>query len=425
MATVSPTPRTTSITLASPSAGPFDVGFRLFEADALKVWVDSEVNTNFTVTATFVNGYDDAAKITFGATLATSTVIVIDGNMIPARDDDYLNGPGLVSLMNIELARAWATLSELKMRLDRAALGLDPALTLEDVQGIVAAAGSVPAPTGGQTGYLMQATGAGAYGWISRATALGAALEAVRGLTPAADRLAYFNGPAGAALATFTAFARSLLDDPDATTMQATLGLVPGTNVQAQNAILSQIAGLGDPNAARLVFWDDTAGSGGAMSYLILGAGLSISGSIIAAALNPLTIWSAASGTQNDWTVPGGTTEIEVIFDRASLNATGRVLVQMMVGGLAVSTGYTGGGTSAGITNAFAQPSLTGSVVGVGKQRITRREGKSGAATWIMDNGAGGGTGSVTLAGEVTGIRVLAGAGAFNTPVGGINVAIR
>jgi hypothetical protein len=168
--------------------------------------------------------------------------------MTPARDDDYLNGPGLVDLMNVELGRAWATLSELKMRLDRAALGLDPALTLEDVQGIVAAAGSVAAPTGGQTGYLMQATGAGAYGWISRAVALGAALEAVRGLTPAADRLPYFNGPSGAALATLTSFARTLLDDADQATMLATLGAQPAA------AILASLAGLASVAAGDLFY---------------------------------------------------------------------------------------------------------------------------------------------------------------------------
>jgi acetolactate decarboxylase len=42
-------------------------------------------------------------------------------------------------------------------------------------------------------------------------------------------------------LATFTAFARTFLDDVDAAAVQTTLGLVPGTNVQAYDAELAAI----------------------------------------------------------------------------------------------------------------------------------------------------------------------------------------
>jgi hypothetical protein len=54
---------------------------------------------------------------------------------------------------------------------------------------------------------------------------LSAALSTVGGLTPAADQLAYYTGAASAALTTLTTFARSLLDDTDASTMRTTLGL--------------------------------------------------------------------------------------------------------------------------------------------------------------------------------------------------------
>lgn len=55
--------------------------------------------------------------------------------------------------------------------------------------------------------------------------ALSAALSSVGGLTPAADRLAYYTSATEATLATLTSFARSILDDEDAPATRTTLGL--------------------------------------------------------------------------------------------------------------------------------------------------------------------------------------------------------
>ena len=73
---------------------------------------------------------------------------------------------------------------------------------------------------------------------------LDATLTALADVTTASDKVIYATGVDTFGTSTLSAFGRTLIDDADATTARATLGVVIGTNVQAYDAGLLSIAGL-------------------------------------------------------------------------------------------------------------------------------------------------------------------------------------
>lgn len=134
MATVPKNTRSTVINLSMTSAGPFDIGFRLFDSDAVKVYVDGVEATAFTLAAAYANGFDDAATITFTSDVTAPAVITIEAALVPWREKDLVNGDrNLVAHLNVELARIVSSLAEIRRDVDRAIRGFDP---LDPVFGI-------------------------------------------------------------------------------------------------------------------------------------------------------------------------------------------------------------------------------------------------------------------------------------------------
>jgi microcystin-dependent protein len=86
--------------------------------------------------------------------------------------------------------------------------------------------------------------------WIKAFPESSDSLEAVRVLTPAADRVAYYTGTNTASLMTVTAFARTLLDDANVTTMRATLG------AQATHPNLTALSSAASPATNTLAYFN-------------------------------------------------------------------------------------------------------------------------------------------------------------------------
>lgn len=91
-------------------------------------------------------------------------------------------------------------------------------------------------------------------------------LAAIAALASAADKMPYATGPNAWALATLTPFARTILDDPDATSVLNTLGVVSGNAplVQEYTTATGGVTGAARPAGAKGVLIKKMIGAGGA-----------------------------------------------------------------------------------------------------------------------------------------------------------------
>jgi hypothetical protein len=172
MSTLANTPRFQTITLASATAGPFDITLRLF-SDDLRVTVNDVETEDYTLTLTLADGFTDDATILFDAALESGDVVVIEPTLPAEREVNYSDTePGLTRKLNIELVRIWSVLQQFARDFARG-LKLPSNATQET---------NIPAPTAGRQVLASNAANDG-FEWGPGLTDI----ETVAGLTAEID----------------------------------------------------------------------------------------------------------------------------------------------------------------------------------------------------------------------------------------------
>lgn len=228
---------------------------------------------DFTVVGNFIQDGDTIVGAFGGGTVilntaVSSSTVVIDRLIVDTRESDYgATGPLPPNALNSDLDKLTARDQDIIARLGAGVgLGLSAANVRDIVAAFLAAGANVTLTRVGDT-LTVAASGGGGGSDTDAWTDIGsipATIVALAALTPAADRLAYFNGTSTAALTTLTAFARTLLAGADAATMRTALGLgsaallssagvlQPSNNLSDVSAVATARTNLGLGSAALL-----------------------------------------------------------------------------------------------------------------------------------------------------------------------------
>ena len=235
------------------------------------------------------------------------------------------------------------------------------------------------------------------------------------------------SGSGSIALTTSPVFTTPNLGTPSAVTLTSATGLPLSTGVTGQLPLANGGTGanLVDPNADRILFWDDSAG---AMTFLTAGTGLSISGTTLTATGSGGTVTSVSgTGTVNGITLTGTVTSSGSLTLGGSLS--GVSLSTQVTGTLPVANGGTGqtsyvnGELLIGNTtgNTLTKSTLTaGSGISItnGNGSITiAASGGGGTVTSVSGTGTVNG---ITLTGSVTSSGSLTLGGTLSGAIGGI-----
>jgi hypothetical protein len=194
---------------------------------------DGTITTSDLAFTPYTSGGTDVAVADGGtgassASAARTNLGLVIGTDVEAHDADLTTIAGLSPTNDDVIQRkagAWANRTIAQLLVDLAAVGT----TFQPLDSDLTAIAALSTTTFGRS-LLALADAAAARTALSLVPgtdvqAFDAELAALAGLTSAANKLPYFTGSGTAALADLSAFARTFLDDADAATVRATLGV--------------------------------------------------------------------------------------------------------------------------------------------------------------------------------------------------------
>jgi len=297
---------------ATASQTAFAVPFEFFSDSDIKLYQNGTLKTlttHYTLTGAGVEGGGTLTLVS-GATLSDDILIVRD---IPVERQGDFPGSGIfdVASLNTQLDKLTAMVRDLETRIDRRLLRLpvtDLPETLSDIPAKATRASKVLGfdadgqPTAVENGGTGDAALWGNItGTLASQTDLQSALDAkaddshTHAISDITSLQATLDGKQASGSYAAASHSHAI---SDVTGLQTALdGKADTGSYQVSDALLDDIAALSDPNADRLLFWDDSAGE---LVWLTIGTNLTISGTTLNAS-------GGGGGGAGDWGSIGGT----------------------------------------------------------------------------------------------------------------------